>query len=265
MTMNIVIIGGTGSIGTRLAHRLRNHGHEATAASPSTGVNTVTGEGLQDALEEAEVVIDVSNSPSYDAEAAAAFFEASTTNLLELEALTGIRHHVSLSAVGADRLSGSGYFRAKRAQEELIRQSGVPYSLIRATQVFESSRAIADQGTRERTIRIAPVRCRPVAADDVARTIARIAVGTPTNGLVEVGGPEEFLLDQLIRECLQAWRDPRSVVTDLDATYFGSQLGERTLLPDDGTYLGEITFDEWLAEIESLTGKPPRQFVDVAH
>ena len=257
--MNIVIIGATGVIGARLVGTLRDHGHETIPASRATGVNILTGEGLPELLDGADVVVDVSNSRSFDAELARTFFQTATFNLLEAEALAGVGHHIALSAVGTERLQSSGYFRAKLAQEALIRESGIPYSLVHATQSYEFLISIADQATVEHTVRLPSVLFQPIAADDVARAVGRVAVRPPVNGIIEVAGPEELRLDERVHEALLARNDPRVVVTDPDAPYFGSQLGERTLLPDDGAHLGEITFDEWQAQVDDLAGKPPRQ------
>jgi uncharacterized protein YbjT (DUF2867 family) len=257
--MNIVIIGATGLIGSRLAGTLRDHGHEAIPASRASGINILTGEGLADVLDGAEVVVDVSDSRTFEAEAARAFFETATTNLLAAEAVAGVRHHIALSAVGTDRLLTSGYFEAKLAQESLVRKSGIPYSLVHATQCFEFISRIADQATTGNTVRLAPVQCQPIAAEDVARVVARVAARMPVTGIVEIAGPGEFRLDELVREALVARNDPRVIVADPEAPYFGSLLSDRTLLPDDGAHLGEITFDEWQAQVDDLAGKPPRQ------
>jgi uncharacterized protein YbjT (DUF2867 family) len=245
--MKIVIIGGTGLIGSKLVRKLREQGHQAVPASPDTGVNTLTGAGLADVLAGAQVVVDVSNSPSFEDAAVLTFFETSTRNLLDAEAAAGVRHHVALSVVGTERLSESGYFRAKIAQEKLIRGSSIPYSIVHATQFFEFVKAIADAATDGNTVRLAPVLIQPMAADDVASAVARIAVGSPVNGIVEVAGPEQFRLDELIRRGLTARNDPRQVVADPQARYFGAVLGERTLLPGDDARLGETPFADWLS------------------
>lgn len=244
--MKLVIIGGTGLIGSKLVTKLREHGHEAVAASPDTGVNTLTGEGLAAALKGASVVVDVSNSPSFEDAAVMAFFTASTKNLLEAAAVAGVNHYVALSVVGTERLSESGYFRAKTAQEQMIKEFGLPYSIVHATQFFEFVKSIAAAATKGNTVRLAPVFIQPMAADDVAKAVGRIAVGTPVNGIVEIAGPEQFRLDELIREGLKARQDPREVVTDPQSRYFGAMLGERTLVPAEGARLGETRFQEWL-------------------
>ena len=212
--MKIVVIGGSGLIGSKLVTKLREHGHQAVAASPNSGVNTLTGEGLAEVLEGASVVVDVTNSPSWEDAAVMKFFETSTRNLLAYEAEAGVGHHVALSVVGTDRLLESGYFRAKIAQENLIKGSSIPYSIIRATQFFEFVKPIADFSTDGDKVRLPPALIQPIAADDVATAIGRIAVGAPVNGTVEVGGPEKFRLDELIRRTLAALRDPREVATD---------------------------------------------------
>jgi len=244
--MKLVIIGGTGLIGSKLVGKLREHGHQAVPASPDTGVNTLTGQGLAEALAGAAVVVDVSNSPSFEAAAVLSFFETSTRNLLAAEAAAGVGHHVALSVVGTERLTESGYFRAKIAQESLIRSSSVPYSIVHATQFFEFIKSIADAATVGGTVRLAPVLIQPMAADDVAKAVERVAVGSPLNGTVEVAGPQQFRLDELIREGLRARHDAREVVSDPEARYFGAKLAERTLLPGDGARIGETRFEAWL-------------------
>lgn len=246
--MRIVVIGGTGLIGSKLVTKLAEHGHEAVPASPDTGVNTLTGDGLAEALDEADVVVDVSNSPSFEADAVLSFFETSTKNLLEAEEQAGIGHHVALSVVGTDRLTESGYFRGKIAQETLIKESPIPYSIVHATQFFEFMKSIADAATEGKTVRLAPVLIQPMAAEDVAGAVGRTAVGPPVNGTIEVAGPEQFRLDELIRQGLQARKDPREVIADPEARYFGALLSERTLVPDEGATLGEIRFEDWLAQ-----------------
>jgi uncharacterized protein YbjT (DUF2867 family) len=245
--MKIVVIGGSGLIGSKLVEKLVEHGHEAVPASPDSGVNTLTGEGLADVLEGAGVVVDVSNSPSFEDAAVLEFFETSTRNLLEAEAATGVGHHVALSVVGTDRLPDSGYFRAKVAQEKLIEGSSIPYSIVHATQFFEFVGRIADEATDGDTVRLPAALIQPMAADDVAAAVGRVAVGEPLNGTVEVAGPESFGFDDLVRRGLSARDDPRTVVADPGAKYFGAVLGERSLLPGDGARLAETTFDDWLA------------------
>jgi uncharacterized protein YbjT (DUF2867 family) len=247
-TLKIVVIGGSGLIGSKLVKQLRERGHEAVAASRDSGVNTLTGEGLAEALRGASVVVDVSNSPSFEDAAVLKFFETSTRNLLAAEAEAGVGHHVALSVVGTERLSESGYFRAKIAQEKLIKESRVPYSIVHATQFFEFVKSITDAATDGSKVRLAPVLIRPMAADDVASAVARIAVGTPVNGTVEVAGPEQFRLDELIRRGLSARNDPREVVADPQARYFGAKLSERTLVPGDDARLGETRFEDWLSQ-----------------
>jgi uncharacterized protein YbjT (DUF2867 family) len=246
--VKVVVIGGTGLIGSKLVARLGEHGHEAVPAAPNTGVNTLTGEGLADALEGAAVVVDVSNSPSFADEPVMEFFRTSTTNLLRYSAKAGVGHYVALSVVGTDRLSESGYFRAKMAQEAQIRESGRPYSLVHATQFFEFVKSIADLGTVDGKVHLPSALIQPMAADDVAAGVGRVAVGEPLNGIREIGGPEQFRLDELIRKYIAATGDPREVVTDEQARYSGARLSERTLVPDPDAQLGEITFEKWLAQ-----------------
>jgi uncharacterized protein YbjT (DUF2867 family) len=246
--MKLVIIGGTGLIGSKLVTRLREHGHEAVPASPDTGVNTLTGEGLAEALQGASVVVDVSNSPSFADTAVMEFFTTSTRNLLTCSAAAGVTHYVALSVVGTERIPDSGYLRAKNAQETLIKGAGIPYSIVHATQFFEFIKRIADEATDGTTVRLPPVLIQPMAADDVAKALARVAVGAPLNGTIEVGGPERFRFDELIRQGLAARNDPREVVADAHARYFGTELGERTLIPGEDARLGEIRFQEWLGQ-----------------
>jgi uncharacterized protein YbjT (DUF2867 family) len=246
--MKLVIIGGTGLIGSKLVSKLSEHGHEAVAAAPNTGVNTITGEGLAEVLQGASVVVDVSNSPSFEDAAVMDFFTTSTRNLLKASAAAGVTHYVALSVVGTERLSESGYFRAKIAQERMIKDSSIPYTIVHATQFFEFIKSIAAGATEGNTVRLAPVLIQPMAADDVAKAVGRIAVGTPVNGVVEVAGPEQFRLDELIRQGLGARQDPREVVADPSARYFGALLGVRTLVPAEGARLGEVHFQEWLGQ-----------------
>ena len=246
--MKIVVIGGSGLIGSKLVNKLREHGHEAIAASPSSGVNSLTGEGLAEALKGASVVVDVTNSPSWEDAAVLKFFETSTRNLLAYEAAAGVGHHVALSVVGTERLLASGFFRAKMAQENLIKASSIPYSIVRATQFFEFVKGIADFSTDGNKVRLPAVLIQPMAADDVASAVGTVAVGQPVNGTVEVGGPEKFRLDELVRRALAAWKDPREVVTDPHATYYGIQVGERTLVPGDNAQLGGVRFGTWLTQ-----------------
>lgn len=246
--MRIVVVGGTGLIGSKLIANLLDSGEEPVAASPGTGVNTVTGEGLSAKLEGADVVVDVSNSPAFEPEAVLSFFETSTRNLLDAEAIAGVGHHIALSVVGTDRLAESGYFRGKLAQEELIRASSMPFTIVRATQFFEFVQNIADAATEGTTIRLPPVLIQPLAADDVAAAVSQVAVAEPVNGTVEIGGPEQFRFDELIRISLSARNDPRTVIADPEARYFGAQLAERTLVPNDGAQLGETRFEDWLRQ-----------------
>ena len=247
MTMKIVVIGGSGLIGSKLVNKLQEHGHEAVPASPGSGVNTLTGEGLAEALEGAAVVVDASNSPSFEDAEVLQFFETSTGNLLEAEATAGVGHHVALSVVGTERLSESGYFRAKIAQEKLIQGSSIPYSIVHATQFFEFVKSIADAATDGNTVRLAPVLIQPMAAEDVASAVGRIALGSPINGIVEIAGPEQFRLDELIRRGLDELQDPRDVIADPHARYFGAELNERTLVPGDDASLAETRFEDWLS------------------
>jgi len=244
--MKVVIIGGSGLIGSKLVARLREQGHEAVVASPDTGVNTLTGEGLAEALVGASVVVDVSNSPSFEDAAVLEFFRTSTGNLLAAEAAAGVGHHVALSVVGSDRAPDSGYLRAKLAQEKLIAASPIPYTIVRSTQFFEFLKRIADDATDGNTVRIAPVLFQPIAADDVAKAVARVAVAAPVNGIVEIAGPQQFRFDEFIRLGLSARQDPRVVIADPQAHYFGMAPHERSLVPDAGARLGEIRFGDWL-------------------
>jgi uncharacterized protein YbjT (DUF2867 family) len=245
--MKIVVIGGTGLIGSKLVDRLAEAGHEAVPASPDSGVNTLTGEGLDEVLRGAAVVVDVSNSPSFEDQAVLEFFDTSTRNLLLAEAVAGVGHHVALSVVGTERLTDSGYFRAKIAQEQLITASSIPWSIVHATQFFEFGRSIADAATQGDTVRLAPVLVQPMAADDVAAAVADVAVGPPANRVVEVGGPEQLQLDEMVRRRLAAGNDPREVVADRHAPYFGAQLHHRTLVPGENAVLGVTRYDDWLS------------------
>jgi len=246
--MKIVVIGGTGLIGSKLVNKLRQHGHEAVAAAPNTGVNTLTGEGLAEVLKGASVVVDVSNSPSWDDAAVLKFFETSTRNLLTYEAAAGVGHHVALSVVGTQLLSESGYFRAKIAQEQLINESPIPYTIVHATQFFEFLKGLADVSIVGGKVYLPPVLFQPMAADDVATAVARIAVGPPVNGIVEIGGPEQFRLDELVRRRLASLNDPREVIADPKALYSGATISERTLVPGNNARLGETHFETWLAQ-----------------
>ncbi|MGV9212267.1 SDR family oxidoreductase [Micromonospora sp. RB23] len=245
--MKIVVIGGSGLIGSKVVQNLGGQGHEAVAASPKTGVNTLTGEGVAEALDGAAVVVDTSNSPSFEDTAVREFFETSTRNLLAAAATAGVRHYVVLSIVGSDRLPESGYMRAKVAQEKLVAASGLPYSLVHATQFFEFLQGIVDAATDGDTARLAPVLIQPMAADDVAAEVTAVALDAPTNGVVEIAGPEQFRLDELGRSVLAAGQDSRSVVSDPEARYFGTRLGERSLVPADGARIAATGLDEWRA------------------
>ncbi len=245
--MRIVIIGGTGLIGSKVVSKLRDAGHEAVPAAPNTGVNTLTGEGLAEVMKGTDVVVDVSNSPSFEDEAVMSFFRTSTTNVLAAEAAAGVRHHIALSVVGTERMPESGYMRAKVAQEKLIAESSIPYSIVHATQFFEFLKGIADGGTVGDTVRLAPVLIQPMAAEDVATEVTKVAIGAPVNRIVEIGGPEQFRLDEIVRRYLAAREDPRSVIADPQARYYGAILGERTLVPESNASIGETKFEDWLS------------------
>ncbi|MGH9688074.1 MAG: SDR family oxidoreductase [Candidatus Acidiferrales bacterium] len=249
--MKVVVIGGSGRIGSKVVNQLREQGHEAVAASPNSGVNTLTGEGLAEALKGAPVVVDVSDSPSWEDAAVMNFFETSTRNLLAQEAAAGVGHHVALSVVGSDRLVESGYFRAKIAQENLIKGSSVPHSIVRATQFYEFFKGIADFSTDGNKVPLPSVLIQPMAADDVASAVSRTALAAPANGTIEVGGPEKFRLDEFVRRGLAARKDPREVVADPHGRYYGIAVKERTLVPGDDARLGKILFDDWLAQDNS--------------
>ncbi|WP_344260056.1 SDR family oxidoreductase [Actinomadura napierensis] len=247
--MKIVVIGGTGLIGSKLVTKLGEHGHRAVPASPNTGVDTLTGEGLDEVLAGADVVIDVSNSPSFEDAAVLEFFRTSTGNLLAAEKKAGVAHHVALSVVGTEGRPDVGYFRAKLAQEKLIEDSGVPFSLVHATQFFEFAHRIADEATDGATVRMPPVLFQPIAGEEVAQAVGRAAVGAPLNGRTEIAGPERFRMDEFFRDALTAWGDPRELVTDPHAHYFGAEMRERDLVPDDGATLGQIKYADWLASV----------------
>jgi uncharacterized protein YbjT (DUF2867 family) len=246
--MKIVIIGGSGLIGTKLGKLLGGAGHETLPASPRSGVNTLTGEGLSGALAGAQTVVDVSNSPSFEDAAVLNFFETSTRNLLRAEAAAGVRHHVILSIVGAERCPDSGYMRAKIAQETLLKNSTVPYSILRATQFFEFAGSIADSGYDGKTVRLPPALMQPVAAKDVAAALAKVAQNAPLNGTVELAGPEQIRMDELARRLFSANKDPRQVTADPQARYFGEQVNDRSLIPGDNPQLGTIRFADWLRQ-----------------
>jgi uncharacterized protein YbjT (DUF2867 family) len=243
--MKIAIIGGTGLIGSKTVAILRQRGHEVVAASPNSGVNTITGEGLKQAMAGAQVVIDLANSPSFEDKAVLEFFETSGRNLLAAEAAAGVRHHVALSIVGTDR-SDNGYFRAKVAQERLIKASGIPYTIIRSTQFMEFLRGIADASTAGNKVRISPGLFQPIAADDVAANVADVALAAPRNGIVEIAGPERAPFNEFVARYVKAVGDPREVVRDPEAQYFGGRVEEHSLVPLGEARLGHIRFDEWL-------------------
>jgi len=255
--MKIVVIGGTGLIGTKVVNNLRQRGHEVVAASPSKGVNTLTAEGLAEALAGAEVVVDVANSPSFEDKPAMEFFETSGHNLLAAEKTAGVKHHVALSVVGTDRLTGSGpgslsgYFRAKLAQENLIKASEIPFTIIRATQFFEFVKGIAQSGTDVSTIRLSSVLMQPMVSDDVAAAVTEVALGQPVNGMIEVAGPDQIRQDELVRQFLSATGDPREVTTDDNAGYFGIKVNDQSLVPGDNPRLGSTHYRDWLKRSSS--------------
>lgn len=257
--MKIVVAGGTGLIGSRLVNQLRDQRHEVIAAAPSSGVNSVTGQGLADALKGASVVVDVTNSPSWEDAAVLKFFETSTRNLMDYEQAAGVAHHVALSVVGTERMLESGFFRAKLAQEKLIQGSPVPYSIVRATQFFEFLKSIGDFSTEGNTVRLPHVLIQPMAADDVASGVARVALGSPLNGTVEIAGPERFRLDELIRMDLTARKDPREVITDPQGRYYGINVTETTLIPSDQARLGNMRFKDWLSQVAKQIANPHLQ------
>jgi len=245
--MKITVIGGTGLIGTKLVNNLKQQGHEVLAASPSKGVNSVTGEGLAAALAGAQVVVDVSNAPSWEDNAVLEFFEKSTRNLLTQAAAAGVRHYVALSVVGTERLLASGYFRAKMAQEKLIQASKIPYTIVRATQFSDFVGGIANSATDGQNVRLPSALLQPIVSDDVAAALANVAVAAPLNGLVDIAGPEAFPLDEVVRKFLKATHDSRAVITDEKATYFGIPLQPRSLVPDGNARLGATHFETWLS------------------
>jgi uncharacterized protein YbjT (DUF2867 family) len=249
--MKIVVIGGTGLIGSKLVNKLREQGHEPLAAAPNTGVNTVTRDGLARALKGASVVVDVSNSPDWDDAAVLKFFETSTRNLLTFEGAAAVAHHVALSVVGTDRLSESGYFRAKIAQEKMIRESSIPYSIVHATQFFEFLKGLADISMIDGKIHLPPVLFQPMAADDVATGVARAAISQPVNGIEEIGGPEQFRVHELVRRRLASLKDPREVIADPNARYDRAKVTEKTLLPGNNARLGETRYEAWLTQQET--------------
>jgi uncharacterized protein YbjT (DUF2867 family) len=246
--MKIVVIGGSGLIGSKLVNNLREHGHDPLAASPASGVDTLTGEGLAEALEGAQVVVDVSNAPAWEDAAVLDFFQRSSRNVLAAEAAAGVGHHVAASVVGADRLPDSGYLRAKVAQEDLIKAGTIPYTILRATQFFEFIGRIADSGADGDTVRLSPALMQPIAADDVAAALADIATNEPLNGTVEVAGPEAIRLDELARRVLSANNDPRQVAADVHARYFGAELNDQSLIPGDNARIAPTHFEDWLRQ-----------------
>ena len=251
--MKIVVIGGTGLIGSKLVEKLRAAGHDALAAAPDTGVNTITGEGLAEALEGADVVVDVANAPVWEDSAVMDFFLTSTRNILAAETAAGVKHHVVLSVVGTDRLPDSGYFRAKVAQEETVKAGAVPYSILRASQFFEFIGRVVDSSTDdEKTVRLAPVFVQPESADDVAAAVADVADSEPVNGIIELGGPEQFRLDELAKRLLRAKNDTRRVTADVHALYFGTELDDHSLTPGSGARIAPTRFEDWLSV--SVTG-----------
>ena len=252
--MKIVVIGGTGLIGSQVMKNLKDKGHEAIAASPNSGVNTLTGEGLAEVVEGASVVIDVSNSPSFEDGPVMQFFETATRNILDRSAAAGVGHLVALSVVGTEDLPDSGYLRAKTVQEKLIKGSAVPYSIVHATQFFEFLTSIADSATVDGTVRLPSVLFQPVASADVALTVSDVALAAPLMGTVELGGPEKFQFDELIRMDLKARGDARQVIADPHARYFGTELEERSLIPEDGSRLGQIRYVDWFARTTDEAG-----------
>ena len=246
--MKIVVIGGTGLIGSKLVEDLRGHGNEVVPAAPNTGVNAVTGEGLADALAGASVVVDVSNAPAWDDAAVLEFFETSTRNLLDAEATAGVRHHIALSVVGSERITDSGYMRAKVAQEKLIENSAIPYTIVHATQFFEFATRIADSATVDGTVRVPPVLIQPMAADDVAAALCAVALVAPLDSTLEIGGPEALRFEDFIEQGLRAAGDERVVVSDPEARYFNARLTERSLVPGAGARLGTVTLGDWIAQ-----------------
>lgn len=253
--MKIVVIGGTGLIGSKLVKNLRERGHDVLAAAPSKGVNSITGEGLAQAMDGAEIVVDVANAPSWEDKAVLEFFETSGRNLLAAEAAAGVRHHLALSIVGSERLPDNGYFRAKVAQENLIKASGIPYTILRATQFFEFVGGIAQSATLGEEIRLSPALIQPMASDDVVAALADVALAAPVNGTVEVAGPEAMPLDELVRRFLRAIQDTRKVVPDVHARYFGDVLDDQSLTPGNNPRLGAIHFEDWLARCTAQAGR----------
>lgn len=246
--MKVVVIGGTGLIGSKLVDLLRKRGNEVIAAAPNTGVNTLTGEGLPEALTGADTVVDVSNSPSLDGKAAMEFFQAATRNLIAAQKKAGVKHYVALSIVGTQRVTESGYLQAKAAQEELIAGSGIPYSIVQSTQFYEFVTRIANEGLDGDVFRLSPALLQPIAADDVVAFLAEVVLGAPLNGTIEIGGPEAIPMDELAREALSAKEDPRQIVADAHARYFGAELNDQSLVPGRGARLSTLTFGDWLRQ-----------------
>ena len=246
--MKIVVIGGTGLVGGKVVSNLSRKGHEVIAAAPNTGVNTITRAGLTEALAGAQIVIDVANSPSFADEAVLNFFQTAGRNLAAAEKVAGVRHHIALSVVGTDRLPESGYLRAKLAQEELIKASGIPFTIIRSTQFFEFLGGIAQSATDGQSVHLSPAHLQPVASDDVAALVAKVATMAPANGVIELAGPERIGLDDLVRRYLAAKHDARKVVTDIHARYFGTELNDKSLTPGDSPHIGSTSFETWLAQ-----------------
>ncbi len=257
--MKIVVVGGTGLIGSKLITKLAVLGHEAVAAAPNTGVNTLTGEGVAEVLKKAQVVVDVPNSPSFEDAAVLEFFQTSTRNLLSNEVKAGVGHHVALSVVGSERLPNSGYMRAKVAPEKLIKEGPIPYTIVHATQFFEFAKRIADEATVDDSVRLPPVLFQPIAADDVASALCRVAITSPINGTIEIAGPESFRFEDFIRQRLEALNDPRAVIAVPGVKYFGTELNERSIVPDDDAQLGETRFEDWLREPTNQIPSPKPQ------
>ena len=254
--MKIVVIGGTGLIGSKVVEKLKQQGHEAIAAAPNTGVNTVTGEGLSEALVGADVVVDVANSPSLEDKAAMDFFQTAGRNIFAAEVAAGVKHHVALSVVGTDQMQDSGYFRAKLAQERMIESSPIPYTLVHATQFFEFVRAIAQSSTDGDEVRLPPVQFQPIAAEDVATAIAEAALAEPVNSTIEIAGPDRFTLDEPVRQALARDGDQRKVIADPAAPYFGIKVSETALVPGPGAHLGATKFDWWLTHVPPPASRP---------
>ena len=244
--MKIVVIGGTGLIGSKTVERLRKKGHDVLAAAPNTGVNTLTGEGVADAVKGASVVIDLANSPAFDEKSALDFFRTAGHNLLAAEAAAGVKHHIALSVVGTERLQNSGYFRGKQAQEDLIKDSGIPYTIVHSTQFFEFTGAIAQSGAKNQDVHVSSAMFQPIAADDVADVMSDVALGSPVNHIIEIAGPDRVRMSDLVTQYLKATNDPRKLIADPHALYFGIELDDSTLVPGDNPRIGAVRFDDWL-------------------